>query len=103
MVVSDPDPRNITPDQAEVLTALEAIALLPVPIQEDDFEPLADHALDLLEARGGAIRGAGPLTPADLVVHERGLRQLGHGLAADGVQRLLDVLRAGYDARAALN
>jgi hypothetical protein len=46
------DPRDITGDQAEFLDVLEQLALLPQPIVEDDFLPLSERALDLMEARG---------------------------------------------------
>jgi hypothetical protein len=97
------DPRDLSPDQREFLDAWEQIARLPVPLVENDFEPLADHALDLVEARGEAIRGDDKLTIETLMIHEKGLRHAGHELAADGVQRVIDAYRAGVRFRAAGN
>ena len=50
------DPRNLSPDQRELLDKLEKIALLPRPLVEADFEDASNDALDLLDARGLEFR-----------------------------------------------
>lgn len=50
-------PRDLTPDQRELLEACEAVALLPRPLVEADFKQASGEALDLLEARSQQIRG----------------------------------------------
>jgi hypothetical protein len=67
---------------------LEQLALLPVPIPEDDLALLGDRACDLMEARGLAIHGEKP-TIETLVRHRRGLLREGHDLAALGMAVLI--------------
>jgi hypothetical protein len=101
--MSDSDPRSLSPDRRELLDALEKITLLPRPINEDDFAPLADHAIDLIEKRGQAIRGDKGISPETLLKYEAGLRRDGHGVAADGVAIMLMVYAEGVHRRGQQN
>lgn len=89
-MTSPPDPRDLSPDQRELLDLLEQVAGLPRPIVEDDLVPLIDEILPVLDARGRAFRGEDhQLTIDDLYIHESGLRRDGFELAADGLQILI--------------
>src|SRR6266511_253524 len=83
-------PGNLSPDQRELIDVLEKIAQLPMPIDEDGFVELADEALDLLEARGGALRGIDQLTIDDLERYMTGFHHSGLDLAAEGTRRLIE-------------
>jgi hypothetical protein len=83
------DPRDITGDQAEFLDVLEQLALLPQPIVEDDFLPLSERALDLMEARGLVLRGEEKPTIETLSNYRRRVLLDGHELASAGVALLI--------------
>jgi hypothetical protein len=87
-----------SPDQQELLEVLERIAVLPWPIMEDALLPLAEQALDLIEARSREIRGEEMVTVETLVEYRRRLRKAGFEVASAGVAVLL--LR--YEAEAEL-
>jgi len=86
---------HLSPDQRELLDVLEQIEALPSPLVEDDFAPLADRALEILEARGLDLRGAKTIAPHVLMVYEAGFRQDGHEKAADGIKRMIHVYMFG--------
>jgi hypothetical protein len=90
------DPRTLTTDQRDLLDALEAVALLPQPIQEDDFLPVCDRAVGLLEARGFALRGQEKPQLATLLLYELHLRRDGHHVAGDGLQLLVERFELEY-------
>ena len=95
------DPRDLSPDQRELLDACEQVALLPRPLVEADFDDAANVALDLFEQRGLAFRDDDNLTIEPLAKHAAGLRREGHLLAADGVRLMIMVWLAGVEVRAA--
>lgn len=88
------DPRTPQPaDQQALQQALEQVALIPDGLTDQEtYEPV-DQALTLLEERVQHFHNRG-LLDIDLIRYERGLRQDGHDLAADGVLRLLHRLQA---------
>jgi hypothetical protein len=79
------DPRDLSVDQRELLDVLEQLSRLPIPISTDDFQPLSDRALDLIEER----TGVSPLTIGILSHYRRKLRDDGHELASAGVALLV--------------
>ncbi len=90
-----------SPDQRELIEACEAVAMLPQPIQEDAFEPLADRAIDLIEERGQVLRGEDRISLEALMKYEVGLRRDGYAVAADGIVIMLMVYERGSEVRAA--
>jgi len=75
-------------DQSELVEAFERIALLPAkPTDEELARPLA-HALGVLQKRVSRYTRR-PLADVDLIVCGAFLLGRGHGLAADGVIRVL--------------
>jgi hypothetical protein len=97
------DPRSLSPDQRELIDACEKVALLPVPLVEDDFQEASEVVCDLLEARGQALRGEARLTPEALLKYELGMRRDGHEVAADGLRRMIAAYNDGVAWRAALS
>jgi hypothetical protein len=89
---------DLTPDQRKLLELLEQIARLPSPLVEADFGPLADRAVDLIEAQGRKLRDEVWVDQTRLILYERGLRQDGHALAADGLQLMIEAYRARLQA-----
>jgi hypothetical protein len=97
------DPRNLSPDQRELLDACEKVAQLPIPSTDLELEPVADRVLDLLEAPGLQIRGDDRLTIETLGRYYAGFLNDGHDLAAEGIQRLGARWCAEIELKAPLN
>ena len=78
------DPRDLTPDQRELLDAFEAVALLdPEAATMDDLVEAFDRVLTLLEARVQQTKGRG-LLDVDLAAYGAGFLRDGHVCAAEG-------------------
>lgn len=89
-------PRNISPDQDELITLCERVAMLPQPIHEGDLCVLLDEILPILDARARYFQGDDhELLIDDLIDYAAGLRNDGHELAADGLALLM--LRWGVE------
>ena len=89
------DPRDVTLDRSELLDVLERLALLPIPVDEDDLALLGGRAFDLLEARTGT-----KTTIPILSHYRRNLRADGHELASAGVALLIIRGCAEFEAKA---
>src|SRR4029077_9531775 len=85
---ADPNVNEMAVDQSELVDAFEKIALLPAkPTDQEIARPLS-HALGVLEKRVSRHTHR-PLADVDLIVCGAFLLGRGHGLAADGVVRVL--------------
>jgi hypothetical protein len=87
-----PDPRNLSPDQRELLDVCEQVALLTPDASQDDVIDAFDAALTLMEARVLEFHGRERLLDDDLFRYRAGFVVDGHHLATEGVQRMIDRL-----------
>jgi hypothetical protein len=84
------DPRDLSPDQRELLDACEQVALLPpdAPLEAlEKVEEAFDAALTLMEADHG-----GRLMDKDIIGYRDRFLADGQQVAAEGVQRMLERL-----------
>jgi hypothetical protein len=84
------DPRTpLSPDQRDVIDALEQVALLPDDVTVDELQPVTDRAIDVLKWRVQQAWDRDALLDGDLIYYEHNLRKDGFYLASDGAARLL--------------